>query len=542
MSRNAVENTGYSVELNAGRDSRGLAGLIERISPKKVRTKILLLFALLIAAMSAFLATTVPGLLNRNTDQEARQRLDTVTGLFAIGLSSGLTSGDPVSLQAGLQNVCDLADEILYAVLETEGGEITAAVNRDLADQLAFRDAVTVGSDFDLRQRIRLRMPLVSSDGGVGTLYLGLSFESLFASVRKDRLTVVSVSLATLVVGVLFILLISTQITRPLAHLSRTADRISRGDLKQRAKISSRDEVGQLAESFNGMMDQMEKSFHDLEDRTRRIEGRVSSKTIDLEQEVLERRRVERELRLATNELEKRVNQRTMELSQVNKELHGKMLETRRVEGQLQTNLGRMERALEGISRAMSQTVEIRDLYAAGHHRRVSNLAVAIAKEMHLPSDKVEGLRLAGIIHDIGKIAVPLEILTKPARLSQTETQIIRDHPKTGFEILKSIDFPWPVAHIILQHHERLDGSGYPEGLIGDAILLEARILAVADVVEACCSRRSYRDALGLEKAMDEIQKGRGTRYDAAVVDACVKIFREKRFFFDADNETDPGH
>jgi putative nucleotidyltransferase with HDIG domain len=312
--------------------------------------------------------------------------------------------------------------------------------------------------------------------------------------------------------------------------------------MTQRAKISSRDEIGFLAESFNEMMDRMEKSFHELEDRARVVEGSASTKAMDLEREISERRRVEKELRLASSELENRVNLRTRELSMVNEELHGKMLETRRAEGQLQTNLERMEKTLEGMSRAMSQTVELRDLYAAGHHRRVSDLATAIGREMHLPSEKIESIRLAGIIHDIGKIAVPLEILTKPARLTKTETQIMKDHPRTGFEILKSIDFPWPVAHIILQHHERLDGSGYPEGLSGEAILLEARILGVADVVEACCSRRCYRPALGLEKALEEIQKGRGTLFDAGVVDACVGLFRNKRFSFAAEGDQNPGH
>ena len=146
----------------------------------------------------------------------------------------------------------------------------------------------------------------------------------------------------------------------------------------------------------------------------------------------------------------------------------------------------------------MSMTLEMRDPYMAGHQHRVAGLAVAIAQEMNLAWDKIEGLRFAGIIHDIGKIAAPTEIMTKPGRLTKTEFQLIKDHPRVGYEMIKDIAFPWPVAHIVLQHHERLDGSGYPEGLVGDAILPEARILAVADVVEAVCSLRPYRPALGL--------------------------------------------
>ncbi|MEN6312384.1 MAG: HD-GYP domain-containing protein, partial [Acidobacteriota bacterium] len=166
----------------------------------------------------------------------------------------------------------------------------------------------------------------------------------------------------------------------------------------------------------------------------------------------------------------------------------------------------------------------------AGHQRRVSALAVAIAEELHLPSEKIEGLRFAGAIHDIGKIAMPAEILGKPTRLTKTEFQLIKDHPRIGFDILKNIQFPWPVAHIVLQHHERMDGSGYPDGLIGEAILIEARILAVADVVEAISSHRPYRPALGVEKALEEIRRGRGIRYDMRVVDACQKVFKDHRF------------
>ncbi len=185
----------------------------------------------------------------------------------------------------------------------------------------------------------------------------------------------------------------------------------------------------------------------------------------------------------------------------------------------------------------MSMTLELRDPYMAGHQHRVSSLAVAIAREMGLPGEKVEGLRFAGIIHDIGKIAAPIEIVGKPGRLTMTEFQLVKEHPRLGYEMVKDIAFPWPVAHIVLQHHERLDGSGYPEGLAGDAILPEARILAVADVVEAVCSLRPYRPALGIDKALEEVRKGRGFRYDPRAVDACVRLFREKRFAFKAEAE-----
>jgi putative nucleotidyltransferase with HDIG domain len=224
-------------------------------------------------------------------------------------------------------------------------------------------------------------------------------------------------------------------------------------------------------------------------------------------------------------------------LARANNELHGKVLETRRSEDYLQSTLDRLERSLEGTFRAMSMILELRDPFMAGHQQRVSSLAVTIAQEMNLPCEKIEGIRFAGIIHDIGKIAAPAEIMAKPRRLTQSEFQLVKDHPRVGYEMIKDIAFPWPVAHIILQHHERLDGSGYPEGLVGDAILPEARILAVADVVDAVCSLRPYRPALGIEKGLEEIRKGRGIRYDTRVVDACIKLFREGRFSFKKENE-----
>jgi putative nucleotidyltransferase with HDIG domain len=178
----------------------------------------------------------------------------------------------------------------------------------------------------------------------------------------------------------------------------------------------------------------------------------------------------------------------------------------------------------------MSLVVETRDPYTAGHERRVAELAVAIAAEMGMPPDELHGLRLAALIHDIGKIAVPAEILAKPGRLSDVEFNLIRQHPASGFDILEVIDFGRPVAEFVLQHHERLDGSGYPRGLAGDQVLPEARIIAVADVVEAMSSHRPYRAALGLDAALDEVCGQAGVKYDAAVVAACVRLFREQDF------------
>ncbi|MES2296146.1 MAG: HD domain-containing phosphohydrolase [Pseudomonadota bacterium] len=190
----------------------------------------------------------------------------------------------------------------------------------------------------------------------------------------------------------------------------------------------------------------------------------------------------------------------------------------------------RLKRNLEDSIQAIAATLEMRDPYTAGHEKRVAKLAVAIAREMNLPSDQIEGLYMAGVVHDLGKIRVPAEILCKPGRLGAIEYALICTHPQVGYDILKDIKFPWPIAQMVLQHHERIDGSGYPQGLQGDAILLEARILAVADVVEAMGSHRPYRASVGIDKALAEIESGRAIRYDGAVVDACLALFRERGY------------
>lgn len=182
---------------------------------------------------------------------------------------------------------------------------------------------------------------------------------------------------------------------------------------------------------------------------------------------------------------------------------------------------------------AIAATVEMRDPYTAGHQRRVAQLAVRIAQELNLPSDQTEGLYLSSIVHDIGKVRTPAEILTRPGRLSDIEFNLIKQHPATGYEVLKAIQFPWPIAQTVEQHHERMDGSGYPNGLKGDEILFEARILSVADVVEAMISNRPYRPGLGMDAALAEIVHGRGGLYDHAVVEACLRLFKDKGFAFE---------
>jgi len=190
----------------------------------------------------------------------------------------------------------------------------------------------------------------------------------------------------------------------------------------------------------------------------------------------------------------------------------------------------KVRKALDATVRAMAATVETRDPYTAGHQYRVAHLAQAIATEMDLDEEQIEGIRIAGLIHDIGKIAVPAEILTKPGKLTPLEYNLVKIHPQSGYDILKDIDFPWPVADAVFQHHERMDGTGYPQGLKQNDIIIEARILAVADVVEAIASHRPYRPSRGIEMALEEIYKNSQLLYDKDVVEACIRLVREKGY------------
>ncbi len=202
----------------------------------------------------------------------------------------------------------------------------------------------------------------------------------------------------------------------------------------------------------------------------------------------------------------------------------------RSVQEELLRHQQKLRAAMQSAVEALASAVEIRDPYTSGHQQRVARLATAIAEEMQLPLDQIEAVRIAGIIHDVGKLYVPTDILNKPGRLSDIEFSLIKQHSEMGYEIIKNVDFPWPIAEIVRQHHERLDGSGYPGGLKDGEILLEAKILAVADVVEAMSSHRPYRPALGTGVALEEIARNSGRLYDPEVVKACWRLFYEKGF------------
>lgn len=229
-----------------------------------------------------------------------------------------------------------------------------------------------------------------------------------------------------------------------------------------------------------------------------------------LKKKVGELTKSEGELMVYKEKLEKLVDLRTAELGDAN---------------------SRLSRSLLGVVDAMGKVVESRDPYTAGHQKRVASIASTIARRLGLSEDEVEGIRVAGLVHDIGKIAIPAEILTKPAKLNKLEFRMVQTHPDAGYDMLQSIDFPWPVADMVRQHHERMDGSGYPRGLEGDEIIIGARCLAVADVVEAISSHRPYRPGLGLEEVKLELKSNEGTGYDPQVVAVCLAMIEEEGFY-----------
>ncbi|MGV8120603.1 MAG: HD domain-containing phosphohydrolase [Candidatus Xenobiia bacterium LiM19] len=234
------------------------------------------------------------------------------------------------------------------------------------------------------------------------------------------------------------------------------------------------------------------------------------------------------DLRTLNEELEIKVQERTAELME---EIQERKLAQEAARTHYETSM----RTFQQTIRALGSAVEKRDPYTAGHQYRVAELACAIAGAMDLPVDRIEGIHMAAIIHDLGKIYIPSELLNKPGELTNLEFSIIKTHTEVGYDIIKSVEFPWPVADTVLHHHEKLDGSGYPHGLKGDQISLEARILSVADVIEAMSSHRPYRAGLGIEIALDEISRNRGIQFDPVVVDACVDLFLNREFKFSRD-------
>jgi putative nucleotidyltransferase with HDIG domain len=281
-----------------------------------------------------------------------------------------------------------------------------------------------------------------------------------------------------------------------MAGVTRTISK--RKDYSLRMVVQNKDEAGILAEGFNEMLSQIQKRDAEIEEHREHLQDLVA--------------------------------QRTEELARTNIDLQQELADRKRAEEELKRTLESLRKAVSATIQVMVSAVEARDPYTSGHQIRSANLARAIATEMGLSPEKIEGIRMAGTIHDIGKLSIPAEILSKPTKLSEIEFSLIKEHARKGYEMLKDVESPWPLAEIVRQHHERMDGSGYPRNLKGEEICMQARILTVADVVEAMASHRPYRPGLGIDAALNEIERNRGIFYDNAAADACLKLFREKGF------------
>ena len=280
-----------------------------------------------------------------------------------------------------------------------------------------------------------------------------------------------------------------------------------------------------------GVEDYFTKPFH-KEELLARIKILLKMKRLNDERKAAEFQRGAAlvALQKSHDELDYQVQVRTAELAKANQILQADIEVRKLVEEKIQHALDKLKTAVGTTIRVMVSAVERRDPYTSGHQKRSADLARTIATEMGLSKDAIEGIRMAGSIHDIGKLSIPAEILSKPTKLSGPEFSLIKDHARQGYEILNGIESPWELAEMVYQHHERVNGSGYPKGLKGDEILMEARILAVADVVESMASFRPYRPALGIDKALEEIEKNRGILYDPSAVNVCLRLFKEKGY------------
>ncbi|MEN6310379.1 MAG: HAMP domain-containing protein, partial [Acidobacteriota bacterium] len=315
---------------------------------------------LVIVAVSVFYLAYFPRRLERNLVRNIGGIIETTTAVASVGLAAELKAGDRAGLEMVLKENCRQASGIRYAVLEDGSGLVLASANRDVAEENMYREPDPARPTLERRAMYRTKTPVMADGKALGTLFLGFSFDGLITGTTREKSLIVIVCLTAIFVSGLLASLFSGMITRPVVQVTRTAEKVLKGDATQRAKVYSRDEMGLLARTFNAMLDGFEKSRRDMETANRSLEEAAHARSEEIEKEIVERRRIEKELRLAQEELEHRVEKRTAELSKVNEELSGKVIETRRSEDQLQSTLERLEKALEGTVRAMSLTVELR--------------------------------------------------------------------------------------------------------------------------------------------------------------------------------------
>ena len=277
-----------------------------------------------------------------------------------------------------------------------------------------------------------------------------------------------------------------------------------------------------------GAWDYITKPIHDMG-----VLEHALNKVIERANLLRENKQYREHLESEVKKRTQKIMERTHELQEANEHLNKEIMERMNIETMLKNSMTSLEKTIEGSINTISSIIEMRDPYTGGHQKHVAQLCRAVAMEMGFSSNQVQGIYYASLMHDIGKLAIPIEVLVKPGPISKIEMMLIKVHPQSGWEMLRKIEFPWPIAQIALQHHERMDGSGYPSGLTGDQILDESKIVAVADVVESMTFHRPYRAALGIEMALQEITKNKGILYDTDSVEICLKLFRENNFKFD---------
>ncbi|MEW6086963.1 MAG: HD domain-containing phosphohydrolase [bacterium] len=431
-------------------------------------------------------------------------------------------------------------------------------------------------------------------EGETGVVRLGISEEPIKKAVSNIVRLILGIIIAVLVLGGVGIYGLVTIVTNPIYDLIKAAKIAGSGDLTHRVNVMSGDEIGELGLTFNNMITALQKSRNEIIQAKEYVnniihymyealfvistEGYIKTvngsacELLGFEEKELIGKPVEvifaeedfMASRTGLEDLIKEEYVRNTEEVFLSKSgeripvifsssvMHDdkgniqgvifvaqSVMERKRLEEKLQHTLMTLRKAMKGAIQAMALTVERRDPFTAGHQQRVADLARGIAKEMGLVEDRIDGLRMCAVVHDLGKLFIPSDILTKTSKLTEDEYNIIKTHPRAGYEILREIEFPWPIAEIELQHHERINGSGYPNGLLGKDILLEAKILAVSDVVEAMVFNRSYRTAFSVDEALQEITRNKGKLYDPDAVDACVKLFTEKEFKFKENTPTE---
>jgi HD-GYP domain-containing protein (c-di-GMP phosphodiesterase class II) len=388
---------------------------------------------------------------------------------------------------------------ITCAILYDRKGDVLAQYIRDLSTGNCRHHTIGpngyhLGIDhLDILQRIHL------DNESIGTLYIQSDLNELYSLILWYLFTVFIIILLSIAIAFVLMSRLQKIITKPLSEMADVMNTISgEKNYSARVAIQSQDEVGILGEEFNEMLSQIQNRDTELE--------------------------------LHREHLQDLVTRRTEELARTNIDLQQELTERRHVEDELQLTLESLRNAVGVTIQVLVSAVEVRDPYTAGHQIRSADLARAIATDIGLCQDKIEGIRMAGSIHDIGKLSIPAEILSKPTKLTEIEFSLIKEHARSGYEMLKNVESPWPLAQIVYQHHERMNGSGYPRNLKGDEILMESRILAVADVVEAIASHRPYRPGFGIDAALEEIEKNKGILYDNAVVDTCLRLFRAKSY------------